>query len=77
MFNYMYNTVAYIGGCFEYVWFLTIACIGTCMLERFCADSLGGKNPLFPFKASASSLEKKNQTLDIHVVLNVTEKVLT
>lgn len=60
MFNYMYNTVAYIGGCFEYVWFLTIACIETCMLERFCADSLGGKNPLFPFKASASSLEKKS-----------------
>lgn len=73
----MYNTVAYtsIRGCFQYVWFLTIAWIGTCMLERFGPDSLGGKNPLFPFKASASSLEKS--IINTGIALNVTEKVHT
>lgn len=42
------------------------------MLERFGPDSLGGKNPLFPFKASSSSLEKS--IINTGIVLNVTEK---
>lgn len=45
------------------------------MLERFGPDSLGGKNPLFPFKASASSLEKS--IINPGIALNVTEKVHT